>query len=213
MNVERETDQYPGFPRGGNFGTIMCDPPWPYRQKFRGGSHLPYETMSEEEIFNLPIGEASAGDAVLLFWTTNAHMALASECVRHYGFEQKTILTWGKVTKAGRPMPGSGFWLRGATEHALLCVKGKPTCPRTRMLAGERMPSFTTLLLTRPRAHSRKPDEVYPLMEAIGRGERLELFARVRREGWSTWGNHPITQTVKLLKNGSLAKATAEWQV
>lgn len=208
MSDEPET--YPGFPRTGTFQTIICDPPWPYRQKFRGGTHLPYETMSEDEIFGLPIGEAAAKDCVLLFWTTNGHMALAQECVRHYGFEQKTILTWGKVTKAGRPHVGSGFWLRGATEHALVCVKGKPKCARSRILAGERIPAFSTLLLTRRRAHSRKPDESYVIMEALGKAPRLELFARVRREGWSTWGNHPITQTVKLLREASLVEFAGE---
>ncbi len=45
------------------------------------------------------------------------------------------------------------------------------------------------ILKTRKREHSRKPDELYPLIEACSPGPYLELFARGTREGWTTWGN------------------------
>ena len=45
------------------------------------------------------------------------------------------------------------------------------------------------VLRTRKREHSRKPDELYELIEACSPGPYLELFARGNREGWHAWGN------------------------
>ena len=43
-------------------------------------------------------------------------------------------------------------------------------------------------LTTRTREHSRKPDEIFPIIETCSPGPRLELFARGVRTGWSVWG-------------------------
>ncbi|MDR7574352.1 MAG: MT-A70 family methyltransferase [Armatimonadota bacterium] len=37
--------------------------------------------------------------------------------------------------------------------------------------------------------HSRKPDVVYQLIEAMYDGPYAELFARRRRPGWEVWGD------------------------
>lgn len=37
--------------------------------------------------------------------------------------------------------------------------------------------------------HSRKPDELYDIIEACSPGPFLELFARGRRPKWVTWGD------------------------
>jgi MT-A70 len=39
------------------------------------------------------------------------------------------------------------------------------------------------------REHSRKPDELYDIIEACCPGPYLELFARGSRKGWRSWGN------------------------
>ena len=44
-------------------------------------------------------------------------------------------------------------------------------------------------LESRKREHSRKPDELYPIIEACSPGPYVELFARGRREGWAAWGD------------------------
>jgi N6-adenosine-specific RNA methylase IME4 len=48
------------------------------------------------------------------------------------------------------------------------------------------------ILSTRKREHSRKPDEIYDLVESCSPGPHLELFARFKREGWSQWGNEDV---------------------
>ena len=48
------------------------------------------------------------------------------------------------------------------------------------------------LLATRKREHSRKPDELYPIIEACSPGPYLELFARHGRPGWDAWGDEAV---------------------
>ena len=50
------------------------------------------------------------------------------------------------------------------------------------------------MLATRKREHSRKPDEIYPIVEGCSPGPYLELFARFSRPGWSQWGNEDVEQ-------------------
>ncbi|MDD4889497.1 MAG: MT-A70 family methyltransferase, partial [Phycisphaerae bacterium] len=41
---------------------------------------------------------------------------------------------------------------------------------------------------------SRKPDEIYDLVEACSPGPYLELFARFQRPGWEQWGNEDVEE-------------------
>ncbi len=50
------------------------------------------------------------------------------------------------------------------------------------------------LLSTRKREHSRKPDEIYDIIEECSPGPYLELFARFNREGWHQWGNEDVEE-------------------
>ncbi len=45
------------------------------------------------------------------------------------------------------------------------------------------------IISQRKREHSRKPDEIYPIIEGCSHGPYLELFARNRRKNWTVWGN------------------------
>jgi len=54
------------------------------------------------------------------------------------------------------------------------------------------------MLATRKREHSRKPDEIYDIIEACSPGPYLELFARFQRNGWSQWGNENVEQNSAL---------------
>ena len=77
---------------------------------------------------------------------------------------------------------GVGFYFRNVTESVLFGVRGK----NARTLAPGRRQ--TNLIASRKREHSRKPDELYPIIEACSRGPFLELFARGSRPGWTSWG-------------------------
>ncbi len=50
------------------------------------------------------------------------------------------------------------------------------------------------IFATRKREHSRKPDEIYHLIEACSPGPYLELFARFLQPGWYQWGNEDVEE-------------------
>ena len=154
----------------GPFQVIVADPPW----RYESGNNLPYPTMGIEEIMGLAASDIADEDAILWLWTTNAHLRVAFDVVKSWGFEYKTLLTWVKDRM------GTGEWLRGQTEHCLLATRGKPV-----FIHG----NHTTVLKALRREHSRKPEEFYILVEATCPGSKVELFARQARAGWQAFGN------------------------
>lgn len=176
QHAEEIAAEPPPLPTG-PFRVIVADPPWNYANRADDPTHRarnPYPDMSIEDICALPVGEMAAEDCALWLWTTNAHMREAFVVLDAWGFEQKTILTWVKDRM------GTGFWLRGQTEHCLLAVRGRPVVLLTNQ---------TTALHGPLREHSRKPDEFYRLVEALCPGSKVELFSRQAREGWVAHGN------------------------
>lgn len=160
----------------GPFRVIVIDPPWKYTNRVEDDSHrgrTPYPDMSIEEICDLPVSDLAHDDCVLFLWVTNAFMKEAFLCLEAWGFSDKTILTWDKVNI------GLGDWLRNVTEHCILAVKGKPIVTLTNQ---------TTLLREKRTSHSRKPEEFYKLVDELCPGSKLEMFARVQRDGWQSWG-------------------------
>jgi N6-adenosine-specific RNA methylase IME4 len=97
-----------------------------------------------------------------------------------------------------------GFYFRNVTELILFGVRGK----NARTLApGRRQVNY---LSSRKREHSRKPDELYPIIEACSPGPYLELFARGVREAWAVWGNQAdetYTPTWKTYPHNSASQA------
>lgn len=180
---------------GSLFGCIVADPPWPYgirgpasSKQHRPNSHGAatssverYGCMSIQEICALNVREQAAEASHLYLWTTNSFMLEAHEVARAWGFEPKTILTWGKMKADGTPSMKTGFYFRGSTEHALFAVRGN-------LRLNERTVR-PTLYLSERLPHSRKPEWFYRLAEECSPGPRLEIFARQKREGWAAWGN------------------------
>lgn len=171
----------PATPQG-PFHCIVADPPWRYKCRANDTTHrgrVPYPTMSLSELMDLRIGRFAEKNSVLWLWTTNAFLQEAYQCVESWEFTPKTMLTWFKTDKSGKVRMGLGDWLRGATEHCILAVRGKPIVTLTNQ---------TTGLLAQVREHSRKPDEFYRLVESLCPGTKLEMFSREKREGWTSWG-------------------------
>jgi N6-adenosine-specific RNA methylase IME4 len=44
-------------------------------------------------------------------------------------------------------------------------------------------------VVSKLREHSKKPDEVYERIEKLLEGPYIELFARNKKDNWSSWGN------------------------
>ena len=75
-----------------------------------------------------------------------------------------------------------GFYFRNVTELLLFGVKGS-----MRTLQPGR--TQVNLVAARKQEHSRKPEEIYRLIESCSPGPYLELFARERVANWTQWGD------------------------
>lgn len=175
----------------GRFSTILADPPWQFQN--RTGKMAPehrrllrYGTMELEEILELSVPQLAAAASHLYLWVPNALIAEGIEVMKRWGFTYKTNLVWYKVRKDGGPDGrGVGFYFRNVTELVLFGVRGS-----MRTLAPGRRE--VNLLTSRKREHSRKPDELYDIIERCSPGPYLELFARHPRAGWTQWGNEIV---------------------
>ena len=170
------------------FGTILADPPWQFNN--RTGKMAPehrrlmrYPTMTLEQILELPVAKIAKPQSHLYLWVPNALLREGLEVMKHWGFTYKTNMVWYKIRKDGGPDGrGVGFYFRNVTEIVLFGVRGSL---RTHQ-PGRRQ---VNLLRSQKREHSRKPDELYPVIEACSPGPYLEMFARHPRENWMQWGN------------------------
>jgi N6-adenosine-specific RNA methylase IME4 len=173
---------------GGPFPTILADPPWRFSHRTGKVSpeyrrHARYGTMRTPAIAALPVAQAAAPDAHLYLWVPNALLADGLEVMAAWGFTYKANLVWHKVLADGRSdRRGVGFYFRNVTEMVLFGVRGS-----LRTLAPGRRQ--VNLLATRKREHSRKPEQLYDIVEACSPGPYLELFARYPRLGWTAWGD------------------------
>ena len=170
-----------------SFSTVLADPPWQFQN--RTGKVAPehrrlsrYGTLKLPEIKALPVSKLVRDKAHLYLWVPNALLKYGLEVMEAWGFEYKTNIVWHKVRKDGGPDGrGVGFYFRNTTELVLFGIRGKL---RT-LQPGRRQ---VNILKSMKREHSRKPDELYDVVESCSPGPYLELFARGPRKGWSVWG-------------------------
>ena len=178
------------------FGTILIDPPWRFMNRTGkiGPEHKRlhrYETMSFKEIEAIPIDKLSLPQSHLYLWCPNALLLEALNIMKLWGFTYKTNIVWFKVRKDGGPDGrGVGFYFRNVTELLLFGTKGK-----LRTLKAGR--TQVNIIIKRKREHSRKPDEVYDIIERCSPSPYLELFARQRVEGWEQLGDEVDTYEQK----------------
>ena len=189
----------PVLPSGRRFSVLYVDPPWRYEGG--GGPSDPtrqaerhYPTMAHEELLLLPVGALAAKDAIIFLWATPPKLAEAIELLVAWGFEFRTSACWIKEQPASaasrkrgdlnpRDAIGMGSYFRQAHELLLVGIRGRipPPAPADR-------PSS---ILRAPRGpHSAKPaiaretiQRMYPSLP------RIELFARGKSKGWTSWGH------------------------
>ncbi len=171
------------------YKTILADPPWQFQN--RTGKMAPehkrlrrYETMTLQEICDLPVVEIADTTAHLYLWVPNALLPEGLQVLKAWGFDYKSNLIWYKIRKDGGPDGrGVGFYFRNVTEIILFGTRGK----NARTLAPGR--TQVNIISSRKEEHSRKPDELYKIIEGCSCGPFLELFARGTRSGWVSWGD------------------------
>ena len=172
-----------------NCGTILADPPWQFTN--RTGKVAPehgrltrYPTLKLDDVKAIPVHLAAAEKSHLYLWVPNALLAEGLAVMEAWGFTYKSNLVWHKVRKDGEPDGrGVGFYFRNTTELVLFGVRGS-----MRTLAPGRRQ--VNIIKSRKREHSRKPDELYQVIEDCSPGPYLELFARgAFSPNWNVWGS------------------------
>jgi N6-adenosine-specific RNA methylase IME4 len=150
----------------GKFKTLVIDPPWPAEVDFLGRAMPQYSLMTREEILAVPVAEWAEDNAHLYLWVTNSNVPLACECMKAWGFQHKTMLTWAK------PRYGLGKMFRGQTEHVFFGIKGR---------LGTRCTNISTLFHAPTTGHSAKPEKFYEIVRAASYPPYGEAFQRTAR--------------------------------
>ena len=167
-NLEHTAKDLIAFTNGKKYNTIYADPPWQFQN--RTGKVAPehkrltrYETMTLADIKALPVSDIADHKAHLYLWIPNALLPEGLAVMDAWGFEYKGNVVWEKVRKDGLPDGrGVGFYFRNVTEILLFGIKKKSAPNRTLPPAR----SQVNLIRAQKREHSRKPDEIIPIIEA-----------------------------------------------
>jgi N6-adenosine-specific RNA methylase IME4 len=181
--------------------TVVADPPWwpklhrntvgRREGRYRAGPQRYYGLLDAPDICALK--PRTARKAHLWLWVINQHVDWGYVVARAWGFEPQQMLTWCK--------PGLGIGqFQCNSESVLLCRKGSPSCNAFRATGG------TWFEWPRGR-HSEKPAAFFALVERVSPGPYLEMFARVRRPGWSAWGDQVERQAPRVLPAGVAYRA------
>jgi N6-adenosine-specific RNA methylase IME4 len=181
-------DLYALYKKYGKFSTTLIDPPWTFKNSTGKGAPqhkrlYRYATLTNEEIFGLPVGKLAEKNTHVYCWCPNAFLHEGLQALAAWGFTFKTVLIWHKIRKDGGSDGRSmGFYFRNVTEVCLFGVKGKlrtfqPGRTQVNYLAESKI------------EHSRKPEKLYEIIEQCSPGPFLEMFARYTRENWCSWGD------------------------
>ena len=163
----------------GKFDAIMLDPPWDIHM------NLPYMTLKDKEMKILRVDKLQ-DNGVCFLWVTGRALELGRDCLRIWGYKRTDELVWIKTNKHGKLIRTgrTGHWLNHSKEHCLVGYKGD--------FAKVKRNLDCDVLVSPVRETSRKPDEIYDLIERMMPGGRYcELFARPhnRRRRWMSLGN------------------------
>lgn len=176
---------FPSLPTG-PFEIIYADPPWNYKGQLQhagpgsgdtGGAERHFPTVTLADLMRLPVPDIADKDCLLFLWTTSPHLDQAIDLGRAWGFAWATIaFIWDKQ----RVNPG--HYTLSQCELCLVFKHGRIPRPR-----GAR--NIRQLVSELRGRHSSKPEEVrYRIQEMFPTQRKIELFARLPAEGWTSWG-------------------------
>jgi N6-adenosine-specific RNA methylase IME4 len=189
MRLARQQTHITPEPIEGIYRVWYADPPWSYGNKGLddyGHAERHYPTMSIVELCDMgdEIKDACEDDAVLFLWVTSPLLSLGFEVAEAWGFVYKASFIWDKV------LHNFGNYNSVRHESLFICTRGNGV-PDIKILHD------SVISIQRRGGHSTKPerfreiiDEIYP------NGNRIELFARTRSDGWDTWGDEINESTI-----------------
>ena len=194
------------------YKTILLDPPW---EMCAGGTkglsaqhHYPVQKQSEiiETVLGWLEEHPVAPEAHLYLWSMNAFPKVKSrgvldalELCEVMGFTPIQFIPW--IKHRGNPT----LYSIRCTELCLFGERHRPGMLWDVAYGRETEQSVCRAGLTKTKdyiiadsaRHSKKPDCFYDYIEERSAGPYLELYARNRREGWTSLGNQ-VDESVSL---------------
>lgn len=176
------------------YDILLADPPWDYYglPDKMGAAGKEYDLMSDEALLAFNVRERWMADKSILFmWATAPRMGFAFQCLQAWGLHDRGVqFTWVKTKKDGVTPIGAQGVRPSIVKPTVEFVIAASTVRRGRPLPLANEKIRHTILASRDRQHSRKPDHVHEALEQMYPGTRkIELFARRARPGWDCWGN------------------------
>ena len=173
------------------YQTILMDPPWNERGggKSKRGADRHYALTKTRDmpslIKGMPEWSPDPARCSVWCWATIGHLPDAIWLLGELGAPYVTHWIWNK------PSVGIGQRLRGKHELLLLGTIGRVPVPaptfRYASVFDAQRPKIPG---TNKSRHSAKPVFAYGIIEHHdGRTNRMELFARSGRDGWSSSGD------------------------
>ena len=168
------------------YDIIYVDPPWDYGKPQHngkvgtGGADTHYGVMSLNDIKAMNIEGISERDCLLFMWTTGPQLANSIDVLRGWGFDYKQVaFCWDKM----KVNPGS--YTMTQFEFVMVGKRKRGKIPQPRGIRNARQ-----AVNQMRAAHSAKPEQVADrINQMFPHHNKIELFARQDRKGWTCWGN------------------------
>lgn len=164
----------------GKFAAIISDPAWDIHMS------LPYATCKDAELLSLPMNELQ-DEGVLFLWVTGRSIEIGRKALAQWGYTISDEMIWIKLNQLRRTIVTgrTGHWINHSKENLIVGIKGNPFWLNRKV--------DLDYIVSGTRETSRKPDELYDIVERlVGKHARkLEIFGRDHniRDGWFTIGN------------------------
>jgi N6-adenosine-specific RNA methylase IME4 len=164
----------------GKYRIIYADPPWKYSDQLiegYGAAEHHYPAMTIDELCALPIKDLAGDNSVLFLWVTSPILEEAFQVINAWGFQYKSSFVWDKEKH--------NFGHYNSVRHEFLLV-----CTRGSCLPDNPILIDSVQTIEKSNIHSEKPQEFRWIIEDLYTwGDKIELFAREKNEGWEAWGN------------------------
>lgn len=184
---------------------LIADPPWEFDDELKAmrdgtdrSAVSQYPVLNLEEIAKLDVRQCvDSSGCVLALWCPSVLIPEGLRVMSSWGFNFKGTYVWVKSKKTESALEkightkdlndilgfGMGRLFRQTHEVALIGTTGK-------VYAGLANKSQRSVCVAENKGHSIKPDSLHESLELMfPTAQRLELFARRSKDGWTCVGN------------------------
>ena len=134
-----------------------------------------------KELHEIVLNNLASEKHNVFMWCINKYLVDAQKMMEELGYTLHARIVWNKNTGMC-----PAYTVRFQTEYLLwFYKKGHMILPRK-----EAQGKYGDIMTETVKRHSQKPECAYQMLEDMfPAANKLELFARNKRNGWDCWGN------------------------